>query len=426
MNIYLDMVGCRLNQSEIETFARQFRSAGHQIVPSAAQADMVVVNTCTVTHQAASDSRQKIRQAARAGVEKLFVTGCWSTLNEAAAAGMEGVTSVFSNTDKDNLVTQVLVENHTAFDREPLAREPLPGIHLRTRAFIKVQDGCDYHCTFCITRLARGKARSRKIREVIADVQAALQGGAQEVVLTGVALGSWGHDFNPQQGLTHLIRSILGETSVTRLRLSSIEPWDLDKAFFDLWKDERMCRHLHLPLQSGCAATLRRMARSTTPQAYTDLVDMARAVAPDLALTTDIIVGFPGETELEFRESLEFVRAMAFASGHVFTYSSRPGTPAVRLPDQVPLAVSKSRNSAMRSVLAESAEKYQSNYLGNSLTVLWEATNTLNSKGWRLSGLTDNYLRVHAYSKTSLWNQLSRVKLNRLVEDGIEGEIIGG
>lgn len=420
------MVGCRLNQSEIETFARQFRKAGHQIVPSAAQADMVVVNTCTVTHLAASDSRQKIRQAARAGVEKIVVTGCWSTLNENAATALEGVTRVVSNTDKDNLVTAVLEENSGGFDREPLAREPLPGIHLRTRAFIKAQDGCDYHCTFCITRLARGKARSRMAPEVIADIQAALQGGAQEVVLTGVALGSWGYDSNPPANLTCLIQAILNETSVPRLRLSSVEPWDLDGPFFELWQDPRMCRHLHLPLQSGCAATLRRMARQTTPQAYADLAGLARSAAPDLALTTDIIVGFPGETDEEFQESLDYVKSMAFASGHVFTYSARPGTAAVHLPGQVPPAVSKSRSAAMRLALAESARHYQANYLGDTMTVLWEATDRFNSDGWRLSGLTGNYLRVFAHSKTHLWNQLSRVRLNTLVPDGIEGEILGG
>ncbi|HEX7432345.1 MAG TPA: tRNA (N(6)-L-threonylcarbamoyladenosine(37)-C(2))-methylthiotransferase MtaB [Anaerolineaceae bacterium] len=425
MKIFLEMVGCRLNQSEIEIYARQFRSAGHSLVPSASGADMVVVNTCAVTNEAASDSRQKIRQAARAGVQQIVVTGCWSTLNEHAAAALDGVTRVVSNEKKDGLVKEVLNLPPEAFDLEPLAREPLPGIHLRTRAFIKTQDGCDYHCTFCVTRLARGRSISRPIHEVIADIQSALKGGAQEIVLTGVALGSWGYDLVPQTDLTHLLPTILNNTGLKRLRLSSIEPWDLDEKFFELWRDPRLCRHLHIPLQSGSAATLRRMARRTTPEAYAGLVAIARSAAPGLALTTDIIVGFPGETDTEFQESLDFVRRMTFASGHVFTFSSRPGTGAERLSDQVPHPQRKERNAQMRSVISESAAVYRCHFLGETLAVLWESTDQLSADGWRLSGLTDNYLRVYAFSKAPLWNQVSQVRLVKKAEDGMEGEIIG-
>lgn len=192
MKVYLDTVGCRLNQSEIETFARQFRAAGHTLVPTAEQADLVVINTCAVTSQAASDSRQKIRQASRAGVPEIAVTGCWSTLEPKQAAALPGVRHVIANTDKDLLVANLLQLPKEAFELEPVEREPIPGARLRTRAFIKVQDGCDNRCTFCITTVARGKSRSRSVEEILSDIEAATDGGAQEIVLTGVHLGAWG------------------------------------------------------------------------------------------------------------------------------------------------------------------------------------------------------------------------------------------
>jgi threonylcarbamoyladenosine tRNA methylthiotransferase MtaB len=424
MKIYLDTIGCRLNQSEIEKFASQFRTAGHEIVDSAAKADYVVVNTCAVTSEAASDSRHKIRQAARAGNGEIVVTGCWATLESAAAHGLPGVTRVVSNTEKDHLVADLLNLPQEQFDLEPVAREPLPGAHLRTRAFIKVQDGCDNHCTFCVTRIARGKGRSRRLTEVIDDVTSAQEGGAQEVVLTGVHLGSWGQDFDQPAALRQLVEQILERTEIPRVRLSSLEPWDLDENFFSLWSDPRLCPHLHLPLQSGSEDTLRRMARKTTPASFARLVQAARAAAPEIAITTDIIAGFPGETEQHFAESLDFTREMEFAAGHVFTYSPRPGTAAARMAQQVPVEVRKRRNAELRAALAESGERYRSGFLGQTVEVLWETTDAYGPDGWRLNGLSGNYLRVTALSPERLWNRLSRVRILRTAADGLTGEIV--
>lgn len=424
MKIYLDTLGCRLNQSEIEAFANQFRAAGHSLVAQAAEADLVVVNTCAVTTEAVSDSRQKIRQAARAGAENIVATGCWASLDQAAAAALPGVRRVVANAHKDYLVADVLDLPREEFDLEPLARLPLPGMHLRTRAFIKVQDGCDNHCTFCVTRIARGKSRSRTVSEVVADIQSAVAGGAQEVVLTGVQMGSWSLDFPVRQTLGDLIAAVLAQTGVRRLRLSSLEPWDLDEGFFALWQDPRLCPHLHLPLQSGSAATLRRMARKTSPEAFAGLVDLARRMIPGVAITTDIIAGFPGESETEFAESLDFVRRMDFAAGHVFTYSSRPGTPAARYPNQVAPAVRKARGASLRTVTIASSLAYRSRYLGQTVEVLWESAGSLGPDGWRLSGLTSNYLRVEALAPQSLWNQLTPVRLTGLTEHGLEGELV--
>ena len=424
MNIYLDSVGCRLNQAEIEAFASQFRAAGHQVVADASKADLVVVNTCAVTKEAASDSRQKVRQAARAGASQVVVTGCWASLDPRGAAALPGVKRVVPNLEKDFLVPELLGRQGPLYEREPLAREPLPGAHRRTRAFIKVQDGCNNHCTFCVTTIARGPGRSRPAADVLADVRAALVGGAQEVVLTGVHLGSWGHDLTPRLRLEHLIRTLLAETDIPRLRLSSLEPWDLDESFFSLWQDTRLCRHLHLPLQSGSGTILRRMARKTTPESFARLVEQARAVMPDVAITTDVIVGFPGEGEAEFRESMEYVRELGFAGGHVFTYSERPGTAAARFPNQVPPEERKERNARMRAVLAQAARSYQARFLGAELEVLWEATDAYGPEGWRLRGLSDNYLRVSAYASQPLWNQICRVRIERLAPDGLAGRLL--
>lgn len=423
MKIFLDSIGCRLNQSEIEKYASQFRSAGHVIVSTAAEADYVLINTCAVTAEAASDSRQKVRQSGRATRGEIIVTGCWATLDSAGALALPGVTRVVSNIEKDRLVSDLLHLPEEVFDLEPVAREPLPGAHLRTRAFIKVQDGCDNHCTFCVTRIARGAGRSRSLVDVLRDVQSAIDGGVQEIVLTGVHLGSWGQDFDRPGKLLDLVDGLLKQTQVRRLRLSSLEPWDLDEAFFSLWADPRLCRHLHLPLQSGSAETLRRMARKTTPDSFARLVEAARSASPGIAITTDLIAGFPGESEAAFVEGLQFVRAMDFASGHVFTYSSRPGTAAARMPNQVPMETRKRRNAELRAVVAESGLRYRQRFVGAALDVLWEATDAYGPEGWRLHGLTDNYLRVSAISPERLWNQVSRVRLQGLSDDGLIGDI---
>jgi threonylcarbamoyladenosine tRNA methylthiotransferase MtaB len=445
MNIYLDMIGCRLNQAEIEQMARQFRAQGHTIVGAAGEADLVVINTCSVTSEAASDSRQKIRRAARDGAGEIIVTGCWSTLQPQAAAEMPQVLKVVPNDRKDSLVSDLLddrpfdpstgfrhgeqktnrqpIDSRQAFNLEPLNRVPLPGLRQRTRAFIKVQDGCDNACTFCITTLARGDSRSRPAAEVISDIQAALHGGAQEIVLTGVHLGSWGHDLSAKH-LSYLIQQILDETDVPRLRLSSLEPWDLDGDFFSLWSDSRLCPHLHLPLQSGSAATLKRMLRKTSPESFRELVDWARKTIPGVAITTDVIAGFPGETDSEFAETLAFVREIDFSGGHVFTYSARPGTPAARMKEQVPHEVRKQRNHILHAAFDEMSAAYRQRFIGQTLPVLWEASAERNEHGWKIEGLTGNYIRVTASAPEPRWNRVDKVKLSALTAEGISGEIV--
>jgi threonylcarbamoyladenosine tRNA methylthiotransferase MtaB len=423
MKIYLDTIGCRLNQSEIETYAQQFIAAGHIIVSDPAEADLAVINTCTVTAAAAADSRKKIRSMDRVGVSQVVVTGCWSTLEPQAVVDINGTTRNIPNSQKEDLVPLVLDLPSEFFDLEPLIREPIPGARLRTRAFIKVQDGCDNRCTFCVTTIARGSGRSRSIDTVINDIQAALNGGAKEIVLTGVHMGSWGRDLGTQENLTSLVDSILRNTDTARLRLSSLEPWDIAPDFFKLWGNRRLARHLHLPLQSGCGATLKRMARKISPEAYADLLETARSAIPDAAITTDIIVGFPGETEVEFAESLIFIKEMNFSRGHVFTYSERKGTPAARFPDPVPYPARKSRSAVMRQHFKTAERAYMNLFLGETLPVLWESADPRDPDGWELRGLTDNYLRVSSVSPERYWNQFDLVKLTGVNGRGMVGQI---
>lgn len=425
MRVHLDSIGCRLNQSEIEHLGGTFRRAGHTLVGTPDECDLAVVNTCTVTAAAAADSRTKVRRIHNANPSaRVVLTGCWSTLEPERALSLPGVTRLISNEDKEDLVPLVLGLDPQEFDLEPIERERLPGLRMRTRAFVKAQDGCNNRCTFCQTRIARGRARSLAPADVLRRVQAAIAGGAKEVVLTGVQLTGYGRDLRLGIDLADLVRTILAETDVARLRLSSLEPWGLPDGFFDLWTDPRLCRQLHLPLQSGSGATLRRMRRPMTPEKYALLVEQARAAIPELALTTDLIAGFPGETKAEFEECLAFVGAMAFARAHVFTYSSRPGTPASEMSASVDSTLARERSLRLRTAAHRSEQIYQRRSIGNVLQVLWERAEAVGPDGWRLGGMADNGLRVSANAPSDLWNKFSRVRLSTLDDDGLRGEIV--
>lgn len=422
MKVFLDTIGCRLNQAEIENMAKQFRAAGHEIVASADSAQMAVVNTCAVTTQAASDSRSKIRNIARSGVQEIIPTGCWTTLQPKEASALPNVLKVITNDKKDFLVPDVLNLPRESFDIEPIDRTPIPGLHRRTRAFIKVQDGCDNKCTFCITTVARGESKSRLLTEVISDINSALDGESKEIVLTGVHLGSWGQDFGNQH-LRDLVKAILRETDVKRLRLSSLEPWDLDVDFFSLWNDKRLMPHLHLPLQSGSDSTLKRMLRKTTTTSFRELVAAARNLIPEVAITTDIIAGFPGETQEEFSQTLDFVKEIGFAGGHVFSYSSRSGTGASRMKGQVKPEERKKRNHILQETIQASAKIYRQKFINKKVSVLWESTTEYDEFGWKMEGWSENYLRVSAVASSPRWNEVDKVKLLEVDGDKIKGEI---
>ena len=375
--------------------------------------------------KAAADSRSKVRQINRRNPEtKIVLTGCWSSLEASKALDLPGVSDVISNDQKDELVPLILDLPSKDFDREPVARQPVPGIRMRTRAFIKAQDGCDNQCTFCITTIARGASQSISEERVISEIQAAVAGGAREAVLTGVQLSSYGQDLNSAINLKGLIDLILSHTDLKRLRISSLEPWNLPDNFFEAWNNPRLCRQVHLPLQSGSVSVLRRMVQPITPEVFSQVVAGARNLVPEIAVTTDIIAGFPGETEEEFEQSLIFIDEMEFADAHVFTYSSRPDTPAIRIPDQVPPHVARNRNRKIQEVVHDSASRYAVSFIGKELTVLWESAKALDENGWDVVGLSDNYLRVRATVPSNIMNTLSRVRITKVNETDISGVVI--
>ncbi len=410
MKVFFDTIGCRLNQAEIERYAAQFLARGHELVGDAESADLVVVNTCSVTAAAASDSRGKIRAAAKNGAQ-VVVTGCWSTMEPQIAAVMDGVKLVVANEDKDNLTALTLGGAPEEFDLEPLKRVTLPGIHARTRAFIKVQDGCDNHCTFCVTHLVRGKARSVDKSRILKDTQAAINAGGKEIVLSGVNLGAWGLDLEPAQELADLIEFLLKETDIPRIRLSSLESWNLSDRFLRLWENPRMCAHFHLPLQSGSPSVLHRMVRRTTPEEFRRLVSAAMEIKPDFAVTTDVIAGFPGETDDEFAQTLDFIRSLRFAGGHVFPYSPRPGTAAARMTGQIPKAVQKERAKQLREEFEEQAERFARSFIGTEQQVLWESSRPLPEGGYETHGLTGNYLTLRKIFPQPTRNKIETVKV---------------
>jgi threonylcarbamoyladenosine tRNA methylthiotransferase MtaB len=421
MKVHLRTLGCRLNQSEIDTMARQFRQQGHEVVEDAAQADWVVLNTCAVTQDATRSSRHLVREIHRQNENaSITVTGCYAQIAPQDIAVLPGVSRIVDNLAKDKLVETLTGQSVEPFDLEPINRENKLGAYGRTRAFVKVQDGCDNACTFCVTTVARGAGRSRPLDAVLHEIRYLHAIGYQEAVLTGVHLGSYGHDLGLANGLFQLVQTILTDTDIPRLRLSSLEPWDLSPEFFDLWQNPRLCRHFHLPLQSGCDTTLKRMLRRTNQQQFSALVAAARLRIPDLSITTDIIVGFPGETDEEFAVSEDFIRRMDFAGMHVFRYSKRPGTAAARMRGHVAEAVKKERSARLLALAEQNEGRFAAQALGQTRSVLWEHISGATEDGFINVGYTDNYIRVHCTHPRVLTDHITPAHLKRYESNGVQ------
>lgn len=425
MRVRLDSIGCRLNIGEIDSMARVIAADGHSIVAQGDRADLYILNTCTVTAVASRKSRHLIRQLRRSNPgAAIVVTGCLAEL-EPETVGSLGVDLVVGNEDKDRLV-ELLADRGLLRSAEPPAGNGPSTIGRRTRVFLKVQDGCDNRCTFCVVTIARGAGRSLPEADIIAEINRLVADGVLEVVLSGVHLGSYGHDLGDPRGLEHLVDAILRDTDLPRLRLSSLEPWDLDSDFFRVFSNPRLLPHLHLPLQSGCDATLRRMARRTTADGFRRLVAAARRSIPDLAISTDIMVGFPGETDDEFEASLACVEGLAFSRLHVFRYSRRDGTPAAEMPGQVPGDVAAERSRRMHELGARMMTDFHRRHIGRRLSVLWEDFETLGAAR-RWSGLTPNYIRVLSETDDTvdLANRITEVAIDSVVPGAVVGTIPG-
>lgn len=411
----------------METLARQLLAAGHEIVASPDSADKVVLNTCAVTAEASREARQRTRKYHRQNeAAEIFLTGCYATISPQEVQMVDGVAHVVKNKQKEQLAQMIDPQARIdlpVFDQEPILREFHAGAVSHTRAFIKVQDGCDNKCTFCVTTVARGEGISRHFGDVIAEVQGLAAAGYQEVVLSGVHLGSYGRDLDQSDGLKQLVQGLLTHTDIPRLRLSSLEPWDIAPGFFDLWANPRLLPHLHLPLQSGSDKILRRMARKTRREPFRDLVTEARRMIPNLNVTSDIIVGFPGESDQDFAETVDFVREIGFSRIHAFPYSIRPGTAAATMPDHLPKSVKKERMKLLLAAAAELGRDFNDRLIGRSLPVLWESLLGADEHGWRWSGYTDNYVRAVAYGPADLLNRVTPLEVVESSADGVRGSV---
>jgi len=417
LRVYLQTLGCRLNEAELETWARQFRQHGCAIARGGDPADLVVVNTCAVTGEAVRKSRKLLRRAQRENpLARLVVSGCAASLPD-EDLGEAGIDLLVANTDKDRLVEIAARELDLPL-MPATATEPFADALFargRQRAFIKVQDGCRYQCTFCITTRARGDERSRPAAKIRDEINALAGTGIQEIVLTGVHTGGYGSDLG--SSLTELLSLLLNETEVPRIRLGSLEPWDLDEPFWRLFESPRLMPHLHLPLQSGADSVLKRMARRCKSEAFTRLVTAARAAWPDFNITTDIIVGFPGETDAEWRETLALVEGSGFGHLHIFAYSPRSGTLAAAMPNQIPTEIKRARARELYALGQRMKQEQLGRQIGRVVPVLIEGINSDDAAPYA-AGFTPNYLPARVRGVAADWvGRLLPVRLVSLSED---------
>jgi len=474
-------LGCKVNQADSEAISEQMSAAGFAQRDFSEIADVYIVNTCTVTHLGDRSSRQMISQARRRHPDALLVvTGCYAEMNPRAVGALPGVNLVIGNSGKESLVNAIkehwktiptAVEHpletitHTkqieqnpilpmlqsgmqhigsdrplplfGVDEEPQPDNPSPispvtdgqdvsaaansRLLSRTRVQMKVQDGCNNRCTYCIVPYVRGGSRSRSIASVVEHVQRKVRAGFQEIVLTGIHLGDYHPEGDEQRDLGDLISALLRETDIGRIRVSSLEPEDFRLEWLELWENPRMCRHLHLPLQSGSDYILRRMARRYNSVRYHTIVTTARRLVPGIAITTDIITGFPGESDSDFEQTYQLATELQFAKAHIFRFSPRLGTAAARMKGQVKEEIKKVRSERLLALNDQDVRRFRQQFLGETVQVLIESY-----KHGRWEGLTDNYLRVEVDGLVDNANQnwqntLIKARLMQLVDDGVLG-----
>lgn len=440
----LHSMGCRLNHGETAVLRASLEQAGYRIVPWGEQADLLVLNSCTVTSQADAKGRQSLRAMRRRFPHAtLALVGCYAQIDGAALA-REGLADiVIGNARKLELVSLLEAWQGPATSKPPglatgiqpdrqalLVRDPMPrqpfrqelfaAPHASTRAHLKVQDGCDFMCSFCIIPVARGRARPREMDNLLAEARHLAQAGVKELVLTGVNLGTYGHR---NRGLTVVVDALAQIEGVARIRISSIEPTTVDEALIERMADRAhpLAPFLHLPLQSASPPVLSAMGRRYGPSAYRDFAERALAAVPGLCLGTDVMVGFPGERDGDFQATVDFLDSMAFTYCHVFPYSERGGTRAMRLPDPVAPAIRRQRAAKVRDMSDRMRRRFHERFIGDTLPVLFEAS----SVEGEASGYTENYMRVrvaHAQPHT-LRNRIQNVRLLEAGASAISGEL---
>ncbi|MBI2165104.1 MAG: tRNA (N(6)-L-threonylcarbamoyladenosine(37)-C(2))-methylthiotransferase MtaB [Chloroflexi bacterium] len=407
--------GCKLNLADSEALARELERSGCRIVTEREQADVYVLNTCTVTREADSKARQAVRAYMRQFPGSVvMVTGCYAQRSPGELESIPGVSLVVGNRAKGGLAGSILGLIEGAHGPRASGDDTSwPTIPLRHRAMVKIQEGCNQVCAYCIVPKVRGRERSVPPEALTAQVRERLKEGYREVVLTGTQLGSYGFDV-PGTSLEALVRGLMEETSLERLRVSSLQPQELTEGLLGLWAryPTRLCPHFHMPLQSSSDAVLRRMRRRYGADLYAETVQRIRQTVPEAAVTTDVIVGFPGETEEDFQRTLDFCQGMGFAAIHVFPYSVRPGTGAAHMREKVNGESLSTRRRALAELGRGLAAAFRQRCVGQVRQVLWERERELGGvKLWE--GLTDTYLRVQCLSSRGLANQIAPARLER-------------
>lgn len=422
MNVFLTSLGCRLNEAELQTWAKEFHEYGISVISEHSDADLIVINTCAVTGEAARKSRQTIRRFHRKNpTAKIVVTGCYASLEKSEAESLLGVDLVVGNQEK-NLLPQKAKELLEWQSMPYAATEPEESalfIRNRERAFIKIQDGCRYRCTYCIVTIARGEEVSRSIADIICEINHLIEQGIQEIVITGVHVGGYGSDIDTN--LYELVIAVLEQTSISRIRFASVEPWELSDAFFDLFKNPRLMPHMHLPIQSGSDKILKKMSRRCNSATFLSLLEKARSVVPVFNITSDIIVGFPGETQQDFDSSLLMVKQAKFGHVHTFSYSRRKGTKAAGLPDQIDEPVKKYRSQMMHKLSAKTKNAELNKMIGSTIKVLWEGQGRRMDNGLlQYFGYTPNYHKVcvKIASELMISNQILESKIVSVDDKG--------
>jgi threonylcarbamoyladenosine tRNA methylthiotransferase MtaB len=409
VRVALETLGCKLNQAELENLARDLAAQGCNLVTPEDTADIYILNTCTVTHIADRKSRHCIRMAKRRNPQALIVAiGCYAERTREELTDL-GVGLALGNAEKAELVSRLKEMGYLK------SRAEIVTSSLRTRSMVAVQDGCNRYCSYCIVPYVRGREKSYPADDIINEILARVAEGYKEVVLTGTEIGAYHFE---RLDLKGLLERILNETDIARLRLSSLQPQEISPELLVLWRDHRMCSHFHMSLQSGSNNVLKRMKRQYSTADYATTLSLIRSTVPRVAVTTDLIVGFPGETDAEFAESLSFCRSMGFARIHVFAYSKRSGTQAALMPQQVDEKLKKERSHIMLELARTSAMDFRSAFTGQTMDVLWEQKTPAGI--W--TGYTGNYIRVYGTNQGTQTNSITPARLVKPYRDGLWGE----
>lgn len=393
-------LGCKVNQYETNAMSQEFIKSGYEVVEFSDVADIYIVNTCTVTNIADRKSRQMLRRVKEINPEAVLVaTGCYAQVGKEELEKIDDIDMIIGNNEKKDIVE--IIENYRneknaiitdVMHQKEYVEFGTTTYTEKTRAVVKIQDGCDRFCSYCIIPYARGRVRSRKLENIVAEVEQIVDNGIQEIVITGIHIASYGKDFNYEITLIDLLEELNKVKGLKRIRLGSIEPTIITDEFVSrLSKLEKICDHFHLSLQSGCNETLKRMNRRYTCDEFENGTKLLRKAFPKAALTTDVIVGFPGETDEEFSKTYDFLKRIAFYKMHIFKYSQRKGTKAAVMPNQVDGAIKEQRSKVLLELSDENEKMYNSEYVGKTVEVLFEEKD-----GEFYKGHTTNYIEVLA------------------------------